>query len=772
MTAVLVVAVTGGPAVAAPMGPLSGAPDEETAEAAEAMTAQKAAEVEEGEAGESAGVAPATPAAVPAPPTGPPPADYVTFTLPLPAERGGGTLVGSAGSIEYESADRVQLTQGVELRFQGIRIQAQRMTADLGAETVFAEGEVILDQGPRRIVAATLEFKLQSKDAVFKDATAYVDPDFFFSGEQIRKVGEDVYELDHGTLTSCTDLTPDWSFRVSRARIKVEGFARAWNVRMRVKKLPILYTPYILWPAQSDRTSGFLVPNIGYGDLRGFYLGLAYYQTLGRSADMTLYADLWEKEYYGLGTELRYVPSETSRGDLEAFVIDDPVDDKTRWKAKWKHVADELPWGFRGVLDYEDYSDFEYFRDFERDFEDVSKRSVYSSAYVSKNFGTQSFNLLVDDRETILSGDRTIDQRQLPEIEYKIRSTQLGNLPLYLELESSAHYLLNRRSEALDSTYGRADLFPRLTVPFSAWPWLSLSLTGGARYTWYGDSLTPDGKAYSGESLSRTLPTGNVEIVGPSFSRIFGRPLGGFSKFKHIVEPRWDYTFTSAFDEFAEVPVFDEIDQVRSRNLGSFSLVNRLLAKPEDVLGEGDAREIISFTLTQQYSFDEDKPLERSADREQESQLGPLAARLRFKPGDRLNLDTQATWSNLFDTISSTSLSGTYDWGPSSVGLTWFTRFRVEERKTQSNQVRLSTDLDLFGGRWGLYAQLYYDFQLQDFQQQRYIIRYNSECYGLRFEVRELTLSNRKTLDYRFALSLKNVGTFIDLNGGDRGARR
>ncbi len=704
---------------------------------------------------------------------GPPPADHITFTLPLPEERGGGVLTGSAGSIEYEGADRVRLTQGVELRFQDIRIQGQSLSADLKTEIVFAEGEVILDQGPRRVVAETLEFDLQTKTAVFTNATAYVDPDFFFSGEEIRKVGEDLYTLKHGTFTSCTEPTPDWSVRVSSARIQVDGFARAKNVRIRAKKLPLLYTPYILWPAKNDRTSGFLIPNIGYGERRGAYLGLAYFQTLGRSADATLYADLWEKEYYGFGAELRYVPSETTEGNFEGYIVDDPTDDDTRWKVKWKHIADRLPWGFRGVLSINDYSDFEYFRDFERDFNDVSLRSVYSSAYISKNLGASSFNLLVDDRETIVNSGNTVVQRQLPEVEYRLRQTQVGGLPLYFELESSLHYLENSRSEALDSTYGRTDWYPRLTVPLSTAPWLSLSVTGGARYTWYEDSLNEDGKAYSGDSLDRLLPIGSIDIVGPSFSRIFEKGAGGFAKFKHIVEPRWSYNFTDDFNEANQVPLFDQIDDIRSRNLGSFSLVNRLLAKPKDVLGEGDAREILSFTLTQQYSFDQDKPLERSADREEESQLGPLSSRLRFNPSERTSLDVSAEWSNLFNAIASTSLSGTYSWGPSSVGVTWFTRHNAELRETRSNQVRFFSTLDFLRGRWGLDAQINYDFQLQEFQQQRYVARYNSDCWGLRLEVQDLNLGQQgNALEYRFALSLKNVGTFIDLSGGDRASGR
>ena len=74
--------------------------------------------------------------------------------------------------------------------------------------------------------------------------------------------------------------------------------------------MPVLYTPYILWPVKSERTSGLLIPNIGYSDRRGAALGLAYFQTLGRSYDTTFHVDLYTRSTSALGNEFRYRPTE------------------------------------------------------------------------------------------------------------------------------------------------------------------------------------------------------------------------------------------------------------------------------------------------------------------------------------------------------------------------------------------------------------------------------------------------------------------------------
>src|SRR5687767_4696682 len=119
----------------------------------------------------------------------------------------------------------------------------------------------------------TLEFDLDTKTGMLTNATAHVAPDYYFSGTELAKVGPDSYTVKNGIFTSCNQKVPDWSFRLSEARVEVEGYAHVRNASMRAKKLPIFYTPYILWPVKSDRTSGLLIPNLVYSDRRGASIG-------------------------------------------------------------------------------------------------------------------------------------------------------------------------------------------------------------------------------------------------------------------------------------------------------------------------------------------------------------------------------------------------------------------------------------------------------------------------------------------------------------------
>ncbi|HEX3130664.1 MAG TPA: LPS assembly protein LptD [Thermoanaerobaculia bacterium] len=708
---------------------------------------------------------PNTPATTPAPVS-----DKIEFQLKFPADQGGGSASGSAGNLDYKRDTYAVLTGDVKIKYQDVDLQADQAEIDLLTKIVTATGNVIVDQGPRRMAGDTLTYDLDTKTGTLTNATAHVTPDYYFSGTELAKISENEYTVKNGIFTSCSQEVPDWSFRVAQARVEVEGYAHVQHASMRAKKLPVFYTPYILWPVKTDRSSGFLVPNIGYSDRRGASVGLAYFQTLGRSYDNTFHVDLFTQNFLGLGSDFRYRPSEGTRGQLLGYMVRDPeslTDEKWRWKLEWNHETTDLPFHMRGVVNYQDFSDFNFFRDFERDFDRNTLRFIDSRAFVTGNWGPHLLNILLQDRETFVGtniNDDTVQQIKLPEIEYRLRNTRIGRLPLYAQFQGSASYLDLSRPNSYAGQYGRFDAFPQLTLPIRSVPWLSLSVGGGERFTWYSDSLNSTRNAFTGETENRVLPYGNAEIVGPSFSRIFNGGFG-FSKLKHVIEPRFTWTYLGDVDDDLAIPLFDEVDNLQSTNQGRIALTNRVLAKPE---AQGSAREVFLFELARRISFDDTQPLQTSQNGLVQSTEGPLEALMRLNPTDKTSVKLEADYSTLFSGLQSTELSGELGLGKgNNLALSWFTRFRPETAETVSNQVR-------FGGSLGLFknirldGQINYDVELKLLQQQRYVLNFNQQCYGIRLEMRDFKAGvgpRTRDKDVRLSLSLKNVGTFLDLTG-------
>ncbi|HXU45891.1 MAG TPA: LPS assembly protein LptD [Thermoanaerobaculia bacterium] len=718
---------------------------------------------------------PATPPAAPAVPPGPPGAgpDRIDFDLHFQTDKGGaGSAAGSAASLEYQREDYAVLAGEVRLRYQDLDLQADTAEVDLKTKQVIAFGHVVLDQGSRRLAGDSLKFDLGAKTGTMAHASASVSPDYYFTGDEIAKVGPDLYTVKQGVFTSCTQKVPDWSFRLSQGTVEVDGYAHVRNASMRAKRLPIFYTPYLVWPVKSERTSGLLIPNIGYSQNRGSLLGLAYFQTLGRSFDTTFHVDPYSKGFLGLGDELRYRPSEGTIGNAIGYAIRDPDERKWRWKLEWNHEMNALPFGLRAVVRYQDFSDFNFFRDFERDFDRSSFRFQDSRAFVTGNWGASSLNVLLNDRKTFVDFNNFVTQRKLPEIDYQLRSTRLGKLPLYLQIESSADYLDLDRPQSTSGRYGRADLFPQLTLPIHAFPWLSFSVTGGERLTWYGDTVSTDPtkmQAFTGESELRRLPSASALLVGPSFSRIWNAQIGSFTKFKHLIEPRFTYTYFGAFDDTAKIPLFDEIDNSFSQNVGRAALINRLLGKSDDPTGSG-AREILYLELAQNFSFDPKQPLQFAPDPKDNKTEGPLEALLRLNPTKGFNAKMEVSYNTLFKRIQSRSFSGGLDWkGNNSVDLTWFTNYIAQSGDTVGDQIRVTTSLNVIPRRLRLDAQLSYSLKDSELQSQRYVATWTSQCWGVHLEVRDAKAGTFTNRDYRLSIDLKNVGTFLDLTGRTSG---
>jgi lipopolysaccharide assembly outer membrane protein LptD (OstA) len=114
--------------------------------------------------------------------------DRIDFTLQL--EDGQGTVTGGARSLEFQRENYAVLSGQVEIRHEDFRLRADSVEVDLATQDVIALGSVIMDQGPRRLSGKTMTFNLESETGTLTEASAFVDPDYYFTGREISKVGE------------------------------------------------------------------------------------------------------------------------------------------------------------------------------------------------------------------------------------------------------------------------------------------------------------------------------------------------------------------------------------------------------------------------------------------------------------------------------------------------------------------------------------------------------------------------------------------------------
>ena len=147
----------------------------------------------------------------------------------------------------------------------------------------------------------------------------------------------------------------------------------------------------------------------------------------------------------------------------------------------------------------------------------------------------------------------------------------LSGFPLEFRWRTEAlNYLRREGGDGL-----RFDLRPEAVLPFKMASYLFGALSVAPRQTIY--HLYSPVKS-SERNLSRQL----VEMrgnVATSMSRVFAWNGTGVAAIKHVIEPELSYLFVPGVDQ-SNIPIMDNIDRIRRRNVLTFAVANRFWGRP------------------------------------------------------------------------------------------------------------------------------------------------------------------------------------------------
>jgi LPS-assembly protein len=647
---------------------------------------------------------------------------------------------------------------GVKILYQDISIQCHELEYNRVTKDLVARGDVVLDQGPSRFTADELHYNLGTKTGLFINGSGFIPPMYAFSGKELEKLDETHYRIEGAVFHTCDpdDERPPWNFDVRHAKLEEEGYGRFRKVALKVQGVPVFYLPYMVFPVKRERSPGLLMPGLGYSQRRGFYYGQPLYVPLGRSYDTTLLFDYFSKGYYGIGNEWRWAPTADAEGIANLYAIWSQQDQEWQWKVNGRHQQEDFL-GFRLLAEVENLSDIDFFQEFDRTFDASTRRDLYSYLYLTRSWGPYALNLRADRRTTFFAADE-VKLKQLPEAELRVRSTRVGKTSIYWDLISSVNYFDVDRGGDLVGDYARADLFPSLSYSLPSPLWLSVTPRVGGRFTYYTAQYSEDRSSFVDEAIDRSYVAGGVDIVGPSISKVINRPLGPYSKFKHLVEPRVEYAILDGTQDTSRIPVFDEVDSTPFTNRARLVLANRLLARSKEGVS---ARELGSLEFFQDYSFSD--PL-NSAD-DQTSQWGPLTAALRLIPTVGSGFDARLSYDTLHNSLISSSLAASLRRPVGWVNLTWYQSFNPTSGDRTSSQVRTLFGFNKTGFPLRATFHFAYDVEKSELQQQQLRLHWEGSCWSISAEYRDLRLGQFPSRDYRIVIALTGVGALPEIKG-------
>ena len=634
----------------------------------------------------------------------------------------------TADKLDYDRTSDVYTATGhVKIEQNGIRLEADRVVLNNKTGEAEAEGNVYLQDKGDVVRAERLKTNLNSREGVIYKGVLFMKKDnYHLKGDVIERRSETVYHVEHGEFTTCDN--DDWFIKAGEMNIDMERYATGNHVSLNMGGVPVLYTPYLLFPVR--RQSGFLLPVPGYGRSEGFFIENSFFWAISDSKDMTISSDYREKIGHGTGIDYRYNNSRESMGQLYTKFWDIYHSGTTRWDFRYKH-QEEFAEDLSAKVDINLVSDEKYFYDLERKLEMRSRPYTDSNAFYIERWNTASLYLLGQySTDLTKNNDSTI--QKLPELRYTIYEENLAG-PVHLNFEGSA---TNFYKKAGDGTR-RVDFNPELTAAFGS-RGLSLTPRAGARATFY------DRSASTIEPTERKYTYAGLDL-NARLSKVYGSDTeAGIGRIRHSIEPTVSYTYTPHVDQ-GSIPQFDSVDNVVARNMTTYSIINRLIARYKE---SKDAKQYTTFDLlylriSQNYDWNASRD-QGSAAHTRSNIFGDLAVRTpkAYALTSSVSYDTYARM------IASRSITGSYTANSLSLDLT----DSYSKSTTIAHYVIGGSTVKL--GKWNLSGRWWRDVQNSKTTQEDYSVLYGSQCWSVTL------MYSAKPGDYRYTamFDLRGLG--------------
>jgi LPS-assembly protein len=590
--------------------------------------------------------------------------------------------------------DRYVARGNVQLSNTNKKLTADEIHYDHKTQRALARGHVVLTIGQDTLSGSLLEIDLNSQVGFVENATLFLkENNFHITANRIEKTGENTYRSDAATLTTCDGEKPDWKITGKDIQIKSNGAGTAKHATLWARKVPVVYSPYLYYPATSDRQSGFLAPEYEDSNRKGSVYRQPFFWAISESSDATLYADYMSTRGLKLGAEYRYILSERSQGTimLDGFndqkvddgtadsndrygYEDDPEDVlRTNHNRFWLRAShhQQLPYDISAKLDLDIVKDQDYLREFreghmgyddsEKYFLKTFNRQLndYNDPYRTNRLNLNriwpKFSLNFEPRwndDTRRDSNTSQTLQRLPFIGFDGEKQKILNSSFYYELESQYNYFW--RDEGPRGQ--RVDLHPRFYLPFRASNYLTIEPSAGLRETVYRLDKNNFSDEYDNHQWPhRELFDTRLDIF-TEISRVFDLQGQMFEKIKHTIRPQVTHDFIPDSNQ-GGLPRFDPIDQIDKTNQIAYSLTNILTSKSKAARAEGSRaappevrngsdqkpvdnqyRDFFRFKVGQSYNFEKSK-----------KEFSPIAAKMNITPGRYIEIDADATWS-VYDT--------------------------------------------------------------------------------------------------------------------------
>ncbi len=644
------------------------------------------------------------------------------YPNPAPIDQMEMTVV-STGPSSYSVNSASTLEGNVRLTQPGRQVTADKAILTPNPTTgkvdqVDLQGDVHYQEAGKLIVGKTSHINLTDKSVTVNDGAYHIarpatsgPVDAWGTLERAERDALGVIKLHRATYTTCAPTDNSWYVKAKDIQLNKEtGRGTAKNAWLYAGKFPFFYTPYLNFPIDKRRYSGFLYPSFGYDSQSGVVLSVPYYFNLAPNYDDTLTATGMKRRGLLMNNLFRYL-TDNSSGALQFSVL--PTDQQ--FKNFKRDTPQQFPPSYvntpflnqlendsnnRGSLSFHDdtqfnpnwssvfdvnyVSDAYYLQDIGNDVSTINTDQLLNQAQVTYQGENWQFSGLVQEYRTLELINQTyiLDQyRRLPQLDIAA-SYPDSAYGLDYEMNAETVYFDHANDFFSDLPYptgSRLHFNPQVSLPLRSnaaflIPAVALDMTdyvvannGVMNMNVSPAAIVPD--STPNLNTLRTLPIFNVD-TGLYFERAVRVWGHGYNQ---TLEPRAYYLFVPIVNQ-NDIPVFDTTlpafdyselfrnnrfigyDRVGDANQLSLGLTSRFLDSytGEDKL-DASIGGIIYFHKHEVCLYpncSDDPAISNSS--------SPVAAQLEYHLTQALSIVSNAAWDPNQSYISNGSLHAVY----------------------------------------------------------------------------------------------------------------
>jgi LPS-assembly protein len=430
------------------------------------------------------------------------------------------------------------------------QLSSDNANYDSVAKTLDIHGDAYYSDDDLTVHTNAGTFDLDSDQAKLRDVL-FIAPSAPLRGHAsaVIRDSKTVSRYQDVAYTSCPTGSQDWVIHASELKIdKEEGEGIAKNAWLEFKGAPVFYSPYMSFPTDSNRKSGFLAPSFGSTQRSGINFGMPYYWNIAPNYDATFKPRYLTKRGILLAGDFRYL-TESSLGqtNLELLPNDYLKQNQPRYFASVKNTT-RFTDKVHANVDLNYVSDKNYFAELGSALSLPNFSYLKSQADVGYYGDMMNAVARIENYQSIdkyLTGNK-LPYRKLPEIDIHFKH-EFNQLPVPVNVALNNEFVYFQHSSLLNGQ--RSNVKPSVSIPLQS---ESAYITPKAslQYTNYflSDPLI---SGYSSQ-ISRTLPIFSTDS-GMTFERNLN--LGG-KGFLNTIEPRLFYLYIPRKDQ-KDIPIFD-----------------------------------------------------------------------------------------------------------------------------------------------------------------------------------------------------------------------